>query len=483
MNQQDFKKSAEDLIYKEVAKYTNQLLGKSKTASLSTGMFLKLPITIAVEKSPTPLPKLYKELKTFMPYFAAYTKIGNTVETFFTFLYHDEKDLDKVLKEMDRHGVFFAFVYMHEVQHILRKHNTSSYETMMTRIAGDIAFPHEAINIAEDHAINYSIKDLFIQSPLSSKWSEIEVIGMYKAEYHQKKMSDIEILKDMVDNGECITKKQITDMLSEVTCDGKTSNQPTDSGTPGEGDDDSSKSGKADKLSTASDDLDASLSDLSDSLQEIISTNTKGTAVGELFEDLFDSIKVETGWFKKIKASFKRQVYYKTHDYTTNWSNLNNTFRRIYKSPKKQFIDNKINIILSVDHSGSMGQDDLQKLLYLMESESKRIASVRVLLHDTRVTKEFIVEDDYDIQASPEFKTALATRYSAGGTSHACVFEYIQDMKIPDPNMVMYMSFSDNYSDIEQTFKNYPIMRKLTNFWVRASGVPVEVPGTNIAMV
>lgn len=479
MNPEDFIKTAENFIYKEVAKNSNLVMGKSKTAALSTGMFLKLPIQVAVEKVGTPLPKLYKELKTFMPYFSAYTKHGNTSEVFFTFIYHTEKDLQHIEREMIRHGVFFAFVYLHEVQHIIRKHVTSSYNTMMTRIAGDVAFPHEVINIAEDHAINYSLKDLFQISSLSSKWQEIEEISMYKEEYHTAQMSDIEILKDIIENDPPITKQQISNLLSEVTSDGTTLNQPTD---PQIDKPDTTESTKGDKTSTALDDQDNALADLSESMQDIIRENTRGTTAGDLFEKSFDAIQVETGWFKKIKASFKRQVYYKTHDYSTSWSNMNNTYRKIYKAPKKQFIDNKIHIILSVDHSGSMSTEDLQRLLYLIESESTRIASLKVLIHDTRVIQSFEIEDEYDIANSPGFNAALATRYTSGGTSHRCVFEAIEEMKLPDPSMVMYMSFSDNYSDIEQEFGNFPTMRKLTNYWVAAGGSPVNIPGTNIQM-
>jgi len=309
MNIKEFIKETEDFVYKEVAKNSNLIMGKNKTASLSTGLFLKLPIVVSVEKSKSSLPKIYKELETFVPHFSAYTKMGNTAEVFFTFLYNTEKDLDKIFKELPRHGAFFAFVYMHEVQHILRKHITSSYETMMQRIAGDIAFPHEAINIAEDHAINYSLKDLFIISPLKTKWTEIEKIGHYNQDYHAKKMSDIEILKDMAENDTQITKNQISDMLSQITCDGKTTNQLSEQPSNSSNNEEDSSDNSKDKVSTSIDDMDNSLSDLSESLQDIITSNLKGSQAGELFEQLFDSIKVETGWFKKIKASFKRQVY------------------------------------------------------------------------------------------------------------------------------------------------------------------------------
>ena len=499
MTEKEFLKETENFVYKEVAKNTNLILGKDKTASLSTGLFLKLPIEIKLEKTDKPIPKLYKELKSFRNYFGAYTKMEDSATVYFTFMYHTEKDLNAISNHLHRHGIFFAFVYLHEIQHILRKHITSSYETMMMRIAKDIPEPqvHHLTNIAEDHAINYSLKDLFVISPskqVRNTWPSIEAIGQYDESYHEKKMSDIEILKDLLKRKKLPTNTPISANMCKVSCDGKDSIEEIDPGAPGKSedtgdgdkaDDKGKKPGKIDKCDTTADDLDQSLADLSESLQDIITSNTKGTAAGDLFADLFAGIKVETGWFKKIKSSFKRKVYYMTHDYTTNWANLNNTFRRIYKSPKKHFVDDKVNIVLSVDHSGSMATEDLQKLLYLMESESSRIGSLTVLIHDTRIVKEFVLESEYDIGKSPEFKEALATRYVSGGTSHDCVFNHIQnEMKFDDPSKVIYMSFSDNYSDIEQTVFKYPIMRKMTNYWICAGATnPVKAPGENIMMV
>ena len=483
MTEEEFLKDTEDFVYKEVAKNTNLLLGKDKTASLSTGLFLNLPIEIKLTKSYAPIPKLYKELKSFMNYFGAYTKLDDTVNVYFTFTYHDEKDLKAISNHLHRHGIFLAFAYLHEVQHILRKHITTSYNSMMLRIAGDVPDAHSIVNIAEDHAINYSLKDLFKISPsqsIKNAWASIEEVVYYGAKYHDEQLSDIEILKKLIKDPPP-SRAKMSDLLDKITSGGKDTLQPSEAESQsgienGEG--------KTDKCSTVSDDFDRSIADLSDSLKDIIESSTKGTTAGDLFADLFSSIKVETGWFKKIKASFKRKVYYMTHDYTTNWANLNNTFRRIYKSPKKNFVDDQVNIVLSVDHSGSMATEDLQKLLYLMESESKRIGSLTVLIHDTRIVKEFVIESEFDIAKSPEFKEALATRYVSGGTSHECVFEHIQQMKFEDVNKVIYMSFSDNYSDIEQTVFNYPIMRKLTNYWICAgANNPVKAPGTNIMMV
>jgi predicted metal-dependent peptidase len=129
-----------------------------------------------------------------------------------------------------------------------------------------------------------------------------------------------------------------------------------------------------------------------------------------------------------------------------------------------------------------MKTEDLQRLLYLIESESKRISEILVLIHDTEIKKSFVLENEYDITKDSNFKEALSIRYTTGGTSHEPVFKYIKNMNIKDTSEIFYISFSDNYSDIEEIFKNYPIMRNITNYWVCTENNPVKVPGTNIQM-
>jgi len=487
----EFTKLAEDFVYKEIAKNTNLLLGKNKTAGLSTGLFLKLPVKVTLIKSDAPLPKLNKELTTFMHYFGAYVEMGNHAEVNFTFMYHEEKDLNAVARHMERHGVFFAFVYMHELQHIIRKHITTGYEAMMMRIAAPMQNPHQVINIAEDYAINYSIKDLFMASQLKSHWAAIEAVGLYKTQYHTDQLSDIDILKLLVANAEEPETSSVSDGMESVSFDGKETTQPKegkgkgksdesdegDEGTPGKG------NGKCNATDTSADDLDTAMSDLSEAIQDVIQSNTKGTTAGELMNTLFEAVKVETGWFKKIKASFKRQVYYMTHDYSTNWANLNNTYRRIYKAPKKQFFDTKLELVLSVDHSGSVSTEALQRLLYLMQDVSKQITKLTVLIHDTRIVKEFVIEDDYDIADSKQFKEALATRFVVGGTSHSDVFNWIDD-NVKDLNKTIFLSYSDNYSDIPQEWAKHPRLRNLSTFFVCCENNPMKVKGTtDILMV
>ena len=59
----------------------------------------------------------------------------------------------------------------------------------------------------------------------------------------------------------------------------------------------------------------------------------------------------------------------------------------------------------------------------------------------------------------------LYNRYSFGGTSHKDVFEYL-DKQIPQSEIAnsIYISFSDNYSDIKKVYGNYRVIQKIGSF-------------------
>ena len=86
-----------------------------------------------------------------------------------------------------------------------------------------------------------------------------------------------------------------------------------------------------------------------------------------------------------------------TNTFKSQWSSLNITYRNKFKAPNVAYEDNKLSVILSVDHSASVSTEGLQKLLYLFEKNSKRITTLFVLIHDTEVVQEFTIESDFDI--------------------------------------------------------------------------------------
>ena len=460
--------NTEKYIYKEVAKQLNVMYDQDRTAPLAVGIFLKVPMKFnLVQRDDVD----YKELTNI---FTAYTKVGDEVTTYFDFFYSKESDLPKLTELIERHATFWAYVYQHELLHILLKHITKPFHNRMVRIAKeckpgiDESILHNYINVAEDYFINYSIKDVVANNDVGL--STFLELYMYSKDYQERKLSDIQILKEILEDT-TVTNQSLGNGYSLQTVkDGKgnVSQSITKEGTG---------TGEADEGEGASD---TELADLASAVNQVIQSHAKGSNSANCLNDLFSSIQVNTDWFKKLRTRFKRDVYYATHDYYTKWTNLNNRYRRIFKAPKKYFLDSKLEIVLSIDQSGSMPRDSLQKLLYLMETEGKKISKLTVLVHDNKVTKEFVLESDYGIDSNPDFKTALATRYQSGGTSHADVFRWLQN-NIKDPSKSLFMSFSDNYSDIEQEIHNYPIMRAMTSYFICPVNNPMK-GCTNILM-
>ena len=104
-----------------------------------------------------------------------------------------------------------------------------------------------------------------------------------------------------------------------------------------------------------------------------------------------------------------------------------------------------------------------------MKDKSKQIAEIHVLHHTSDVIAQFHLKHAQDIQLDKMFKTALGCRHGSGGTSHAAVFQAIQDLALKDPDQWIYISVSDNYSDIESVLPKYPVMAKVSKIWVKAS--------------
>ena len=116
-----------------------------------------------------------------------------------------------------------------------------------------------------------------------------------------------------------------------------------------------------------------------------------------------------------------------------------------------------------------MHTEDLQKIFGIMQDKSKQIAEIHVLHHTTDVLKQFHVKHAKDIQLDRLFKTAFGCRHGSGGTSHKEVFNRIKELNLSDPEQWIYISVSDNYSDIESTLSIYPVMNKISKVWVQTS--------------
>lgn len=464
MDKKEFLYKAPQLIFKEVAKGVNQLIGLSKTSAMIANLFTTLPMKVEVRHMSNQ-PKPEKKLNALNEFVHAYLKHDDVTGVYIAFFYKSEKQLNRIYKAIEKHPEYFAYLYMREALKLTRRMNTKTHYMMMSNI---IKNNNSAIPVTEhykysikacNYTVNSTISQLFKGSSLSAQYNKI-LEGQDTA---YSGNSETDILKNLVGtykSGE--TTEDLGDgfvyceALNEIfTLPGNTDNPiPVD-----------------ESIQT----------NLGESIESQLGSMSRGTGSASIFEAEFQSKKVKTGWFKKLASKFNREVYHITNTFKSQWSNLNITYRHKFKAPKAQYEDNKLSVILSVDHSGSVSTEGLQKLLYLFEKHSKKITDLHVLIHDTEVVKQFMLEDDFDISSNPNFKQALAHRFAVGGTSHYDVFSTISEMlkkKTIDPEKTIYISFSDNYSDIPQSWAKFPLMKKLSTTFLAPAHNPMNVDGT-----
>ena len=470
MTKSEFLHEASHLIFKEIAKSVNMLCGLSKTSSMIANIFTTLPIQIELRHI-TGQPKPSKKLNAIDEFVHAYIKHDDSTKVYIAFYYDTEKQLNRISKAINKHPEFFAYLYMREALKLTRLMNTKTHYTMMS---GIIKYNNPGI-LPEDYyrysiaacnmAVSNTIKQLFNASAISDKLSKIME---HKFPNPNSSLSEMDILKSLVHDSDLV-------------------------GTPMEPIDDHSMYDPYLNEVFTKGNIDGSIpidehiqTNLGESLTTHFASMSRGTSSAAIFEAAFTAKKVKTGWFKKLAAKFSRDVFYMTNNFRSQWSGLNVTYRHKFKAPKAHYEDNKLVVVTSIDHSGSVSTVGLQKLLYLYEKHSKKITKIIVLIHDTEVVKEFILEDDFDISSNPNFKQALAHRFAVGGTSHSAVMANISaklaDGTI-DPDKTIYISFSDNYSDIPESWAAHPAMSKLSTTFLTPQDNPMNIPGTaDIAM-
>ena len=160
-----------------------------------------------------------------------------------------------------------------------------------------------------------------------------------------------------------------------------------------------------------------------------------------------------------------------------NWSKLNAKYSHNHKSPTHKNITNTLEVILSVDNSGSMSTESLKKLLYIIEKKKSKISKLTILKHTDSISG--ILENETDESKILDF----LSKRDSGGTSHKEVFQYLDEhINKAQIDQAIFISFSDNYSDIETMYNKYKNIRRITKVWLNCDGKPVEsfIPGLKI---
>jgi hypothetical protein len=464
MDSKEFLHDSSHFIFKEVAKGVNQLCGLSKTSSMIANLFVNLPLQIELrhiegQKKPS------KKLNALGEFVHAYIKHDDSSKVYIAFFYDSEKQLKRINKAIYKHPEFFSYLYMREALKLTRLMNTKTHYTMMSGIIKhnnpsiSVESHYRLSQLACNYVVNCTIEELFKGSTLSNKLSKIMKGQQFDIKYSGN--SEMDVIKDLIEYDPS-AESAITKLDEQFSYD-ELANQVFD-------------------CTDGAIETNESIStDLGESVSTQLADMSRGGGSESVFAEFFKAKKVKTGWFKKLAAKFNREVYYMTNTFKSEWSSLNITYRHKFKAPKAKYEDNKLSVVLSVDHSGSVSTEGLQKLLYLFEKHSKKITQLFVLVHDTEVVKQFTIESDFDIKSNPHFVEALSHRFAVGGTSHYDVFKTIDEMlvdKTIDPEKTIYVSFSDNCSDIPESWKTFPSLSKLSTTFLSPVNNPVNIPNT-----
>lgn len=456
----EFIQTTEKEIFSQVLRDTNELFGQSKAASLFISLFSTVRCKIVVEQCDD-LEGPFKKLELTDLTESVTTNIeGNDIT--YRFFYKNKKHLKHLHKVACKYHMYFTYQYFKHIYSLLTLTQTSAHQAAMFRIVHDKEHPFYLIDLANTYAINKQVHRMLSavaqNTDKTKKWEQVKsIIKLY---HNQELATQPQILADMAQQAPFLRIQKARGKYTQVITPDLT--YITEPKVPAEQNPAFRGAGSIDKQ-------ERSLVAIANQLQHSISMSTKGTSIGEVFQLVFDDIKVDVLWFDKLKKNVNTQVFNKTNNGYASWENLSSTYRHIYKAPIQKSEDKKVKFIISIDTSGSMHTEDLQKIFGIMKDKSKQIAEIHVLHHTTDVVAQFHVKHAEDIQLDRMFKTSFGCRHASGGTSHKEVFNKIKELNLPDPEQWIYISVSDNYSDIESTINIYPIMQKVSSVWVQTS--------------
>ena len=456
MTPQEFIATTEKEIFSQMLRDTNELFGQSKAASLFISLFSTVRCKIVLEQCDDlegPFKKLDLEDLT-----ESVTTNVEGDDITYRFFYRDEKHLKHLHKVATKYPMYFTYQYFKHIYTLLTLTSTQAHQAAMFRLVQDKEHPFYLIDLANTYAINKQVHRMLSIVGQTKKWEQVkQLIQLYK---NPELATQAEILADMAQNAPDLRIQKARGKYTQVITPDLT--YITETKVPAE-------QNKNFKGADSIDKQERSLVAVSNQLHHSISTSIKGTAIGEIFQIVFDAIKVELIFVDPFQILLNTQVFNKTQNGYASWENLSATYRHIYTAPIQKSEDKKVKFIISIDTSGSMHTEDLQKIFGIMKDKSKQIAEIHVMHHTTDVVAQFHVKHAEDIQLDRMFKTAFGCRHADGGTSHKEVFNRIKELNLPDPEQWIYISVSDNYSDIESTINIYPIMQKITSVWVQTS--------------
>ena len=451
----------EIVIIKEMVKEVNSMLGTNPTAFLSTSLLLKLQPQFVVTESPyAKLPKA-SSMEDLDSIFRSFVPFDNPSAVIFELFYDSKKTLKRALTLAAKHSSYFSFHYIKHLHGTLAKSTTTAYIQAIMKQVADKASPFTIAGIAVDRQLNtLALKTLAAAEVDTRAFSQL--IDTMKTTDLNEELAAISIdfdnltvtkIPKYIKKLRLVPIEHIAEALEIVSVNEQ-----------GMGDYGYSKGATKAHV----------VVDLATSLAQTISSSCKGTDVGNLMATSFESSHIDALWFDNLNRSLVSQLLAKANEGYSTWANISKTKRHMYHSPIRVSSEHKLQLYVTIDHSGSVSTGDLQKVLSVFEQYSHLISSAVVMHHTTNILQQYTLTDAYgDIAEHPEFAAAFACRHGDGGTSHLdcvnAIAKHITKHDI-DPTKALWLSFSDGYSDLEDVcMSQSAVLSKLDTYFIRDS--------------
>lgn len=486
MTTKQFKIAIEEKFYLQLKSSITKLLNFKENDFTSFGLFLHLPIKISLNKIKKIPEKEFssknQDLVSFLKYFSGYSKIeDNKFVINFSFLYTTQNDLEFINNSFELKIIkqYLIFTYLKELQHILRRHYSPSTISIHKLIINkDISNINEFIKLAFDYAVTYPLIDLMSNSTFKDDLIDVVFYNKY---YADNQMSEISILKDLLKDSDNVDIKQTENSNSNIE-NNIISHQDTII---------SKHKIKEDSLDNDNiNDIETNMTieneveNIANILTMFIEEKQKGYNTQNILKTLGGVIKVKSDWVKEILNSLLSITRDITHQYSSTWSSLKNQYRKIGLFPTKKYLRRTTYLYISIDQSGSMSDIELRKINYLLTIIAKKVSYLNIIIHDYDIVKTFQFGNKSNLKYNIKLNDIIHNRYTNGGTSHSMVFKYLDDnINNKDIKESIYISFSDNFSDIETCYFKFKQIKRIKKFWVSTNKkLPSNIKGKQITM-
>lgn len=368
-----------------------------------------------------------------------------------------------------------AFVYLHEALHILNRHYdfylNVKYEALIDQVKPGMSSEekHELLNHAFDYWQNgFLIEKAQHGSRIYNMRNPGGTACLYDPNLSPDKLQQQEIVQKLAKEAQ-IEKEHFPGLgtLTSITINGNTSTTFSPEQQHGI------------EQSRATTEHEQEINDVLNNTREQLLNKTRGEGNSGALRDLGVSYEVPVDWFGLLKSSIFQIVQRYTNNSDQTWGRLKSKYRHIAPMPGRIYYDKQLAAVISIDQSGSMSDDDLRKINYVISELAKKTEFVEILLHDTRVAARKVFKG----HKPNEIRDFVTTRHACGGTSHKEVFDILDEITTANPKMkLIYMSFSDNYSDIEHVYDEN-LFRRITPYWITTDERrPVRVPGMQVSL-